>query len=299
MKKSQNIINRFQKDIRKLAVSDLPVLLIGETGVGEEVTAKKIHDQSAREKSPFISVNCSEIAGYAHLELFGNDLRISDTEIIGKFEEASGGSIYLDEIDSLSLELQASILRYLQEKKIFRHSGVHPIKVDVRIFAATQIDLGKVLRKGEFNEILYHYLNALSLYVPTLRECFDQIGLLAHEFLEEYKRSYSVKVSGFSDDALMAMMAYVWPGNIRELRKRIRMAVITCKDSLISPECLGFERFYQSSFSQALELAYCETEKNLIQFSLSRPNSNLSKAADYLGVSRTDLNKLLIKHRIT
>ncbi len=299
MKINQSIINRFYRDIEKLSESDLPVLLIGETGVGKEVTAKKIHDQSMRKECPFVTVNCSEIADYAHLALFGNDSRMSGREIIGKFEEASGGSIYLDEIDSLSLELQACILRYLQEKKIFRQSGVHPIKVDARIFAATQMDLEKVLRKGKFNEVLYHYLNALSLYVPSLRERYDQIILLAHEFLEECKRSYPTRVSGFSDDALMAMMAYVWPGNIRELRKRIRKAVLTCKGRLISPKCLGFERFHQSSFSQALELAYCETEKNLIQFSLNRPNSNLSKAADYLGVSRTDLNKLLIKHSIT
>ncbi len=299
MKTNKNITNRFYRDIEKFAGSDLPVLLIGETGVGKEVTAKKIHAQSSRKTSPFISVNCSEIIEYAHLELFGNDFRMSKTGIIGKFEEARGGSIYLDEIDSLSLEVQASLLRYLQEKQIYRQGGVHPIKVDVRIIAATQIDLEKALNIGDFNVILFHYLNVLSLYVPSLRERYDQIGLLAHEFLNEYKRSNVTKVSGFSDDALMAMMAYVWPGNIRELRHRIRRAALMCKGKLISPKCLGFERFYQSSFSQALEVAYCETEKKLIQYSLSRPNSNLSKAADYLGVSRTDLNKLLIKHRIS
>jgi len=301
VKKNQNLIHRFYRDIDKLAASDLPVLLIGETGVGKEVAAKKIHDRSIRKKQPFISVNCSEITDFAHLELFGNDSHISDTKMIGKFEEASGGSIYLDEIDSLSLGLQASILRYLQEKKIFRQGGVHPIKVDVRIFGASQMDLEKALRKGKFNEILYHYLNVLSLYVPPLREQFDQIGSLAQKFLEEYKRDYPVEISGFSDEALMAMMAYVWPGNIRELRKRVRKAVLTSKRRLITPECLGFEGFegfYLSSYNQALEVAYSETEKNLIQFSLRRPNSSLSKVADYLGISRTDLNKLLIKHRI-
>jgi len=208
------------------------------------------------------------------------------------------GTLFLDEIGDLPLDLQATLLRFLEERKLIRVGGTREINVDIRVIAATNVDLLGAIKNGQFREDLYHRLNVLQINVPALRERSEDIECLAWHFFEETKKQkLQNKVTGFSQDALSTMKVYAWPGNIRELRNRVQRSVVMSEHHLISPEDLGLDRRATLSHMQTLQEARDETEKIHIFFALRQTNNKVIAASRLLGVTRATLYRLLDKHK--
>jgi len=215
--------------ISRIADNNATVLLTGESGTGKEVLARTIHQQGNRASKPFVAINCAAIpAELLESELFGHEKGAFTGAYqtkIGKFELANGGTIFLDEIGSLRLDLQAKILRALQEREIERVGGTRTIKIDVRVIAASNRDLKKAVEEGTLREDLYYRLNVVPIYLPPLRARRDDIPLLVEHFLNKYNREFNRKVKGFSAGAAAALYHYDWPGNVRELENVIERVV--------------------------------------------------------------------------
>ncbi|MBQ3893557.1 MAG: sigma 54-interacting transcriptional regulator [Mailhella sp.] len=230
--------------ISMLAKTDAPVLLLGETGVGKDVLAKRIHRESDRKNCPFIKVDCGSISpGLIETELFGyvggTFSGANRNGKVGLIEAADSGTVYLDEIGELPLAMQTRLLRFLQDGEVLRVGATHPKRLDVRIIAATNKDLESAIRSGEFRSDLYYRLRIAVLEIPPLRERRDDILPMAHFFQDFYNHKYGRKMS-FSADAEKAMQAHAWPGNVRELRNMIQGLAVTCTDDVILPEHLPF-----------------------------------------------------------
>ncbi|MEK7338853.1 MAG: sigma-54 dependent transcriptional regulator, partial [candidate division NC10 bacterium] len=219
--------------VARIADNNATVLLTGESGTGKEVLARTIHQQSTRRQRPFVAVNCAAIPPeLLESELFGHERGAFTGAIqtrVGKFEMASSGSLFLDEIGGLRLDLQAKILRALQEREIERVGGSRTIKIDVRVIAASNRDLKKAVEEGVFRDDLYYRLNVVPIYLPPLRQRKDDIPLLVDHFLAKYNREFNRKVKGFSAGATAALYEYDWPGNVRELENVIERAVALAK----------------------------------------------------------------------
>jgi DNA-binding NtrC family response regulator len=233
--------------INKVAKTHSTVMIQGETGTGKELVAQEIHARSPRSHNPMITVNCAAIPSeLLESELFGHEKgaftgAVRDRK--GSFELAHGGTIFLDEIGDMSLDLQVKLLRALQEKEIKPVGSERNIPVDVRIMAATNKDLKEAIKKGEFREELYYRLNVVPVYVPPLRERGEDIPLLANHFLNKYNKEMKKTVQGFSEEAMTLLLNYSWPGNIRELENIIERAIILGESNIMRPQ----------SFNQLLE----------------------------------------------
>jgi DNA-binding NtrC family response regulator len=290
------------RDIRKIGSVDAPVLVQGESGTGKELTALAIHARSRRADAPFVAVNCGALpANLIQSELFGHEKGAftgAHQRKIGRIEGAAGGTIFLDEIGDLSLDLQVNLLRFLQEKTIERVGGTQSIHVDVRVIAATHVDLEKAVAEGRFREDLYYRLNVLHLRVPALRERENDIELLARFFFEKFSREKNPQVRGFSQQALQVMNTYSWPGNVRELINRIRRAMVMCENRLIAPADLGLERRSSKRCIRTLVGARAAAEKEAIQYALRHTRNNVSHAAHELRISRVTLYRLMEKYGI-
>ncbi len=289
-------------NLRKVQNVDSPVLIRGESGTGKELAARGIHKHSARCRSPFIAVNCGALP--THLiqsELFGHEKGAFTGAVqrkIGRIESAAGGTIFLDEIGDLPLDLQANLLRFLQEKTIERLGSNQSISVDVRVIAATHVDLEKAVEEGAFREDLYYRLNVLQLKIPPLRERHGDTELLAHTFFEEFSRDKNLVVKGFSQQALHVMSAYAWPGNVREMMNRIRSAMIMSENRLITPADLGLDERSVPKNVISLDDARDKAEMEVIRRYLQLNRNNVSKTARDLGVSRVTLYRLINKFNI-
>ena len=218
--------------IRKVAYTSTNVLITGESGTGKELIARSIHRQGNRRESPFVAINCAAIPSeLMESELFGHEKGAftgAHTRTIGKFEYANGGTLFLDEISTLRPDLQAKLLRVLQEREIERIGSNRPIKIDIRVIAATNTNLEDAVSKGTFRQDLYFRLNVVPIPIPPLRERRDDISLLARYFLNKFNNAFNKKVAGFSGKALDALTRYYWPGNIRELENLVeRMLVLS------------------------------------------------------------------------
>lgn len=283
--------------IDKFAAVEAPVLLSGESGSGKERIARAIHQRSQRANSHFIAVNCGALPSHLiQSELFGHEkgsFTGAHQRKVGRIEAATGGTLFLDEIGDLPLELQVNLLRFLQEKTIERVGGTESIDVDVRVIAATHVDLEQAVGAGKFREDLYFRLNVLHLHAPALVERKGDIELLAHFFFHEFANEKSKRVKGFSKDALRAMNQYHWPGNVRELMNRVRRAMVMCDSRLITREDLGLERRSSPRMLLTLEEARARAEQNAIKASLNHARNNISHAARLLGVSRVTLYRLM------
>ena len=215
---------------KKAAASSATVLLLGESGTGKEIFARFIHNHSERKSLPFIAINSVGLSKeLLESELFGHEQGAytgAYRRKVGKIELAHGGTIFLDEIGDISLELQAKLLRFLQEREFERVGGVTPIAVDVRIVAATNRDLQAALKQGSFREDLYHRLNVIALRLPPLRERIEDIPVLIQYFLKKFSTETGRAVSAITDETLRGLMAYHWPGNVRELANVIERAVV-------------------------------------------------------------------------
>lgn len=292
--------------IGTLAKADCTVLLRGESGTGKELVARAIHYSSQRAESSFVPVNCAAIPeSLLESELFGYEKGAftgAVTRKLGKFELASGGTIFLDEIADMSLAMQAKILRVIQERSFERLGGARPIKIDTRLITATNKDLEKLMRKASFREDLYYRLNVVSIYLPPLRERKEDIPLLVSHFLRNYNRLNSKKIKGVSSQALKLLMDYDWPGNVRELENVIERAIVLGEGDIILPQDLSLKVGEKPSGSRfnsgSIDISLVEAEKRLIKKTLKLTHGNKTKAAKILGIHRNTLRRKISRLRI-
>lgn len=237
-------ILQIKEMIEKVAPSDARVLITGENGSGKELVARSLHDLSARNKNPFIEVNCAAIPSeLIESELFGHEKGAFTSAVKdkkGKFELASGGTLFLDEIGDMSASAQAKVLRALQENVIQRVGSEKDIKIDARVIAATNKDLRKEIEAGRFREDLYHRLAVILIHVPSLNERRDDIPLLAEHFLTLVCNEHGIARKQFTDDALLSLQKTDWTGNIRELRNIVERLVILCSNQISGKDVLQF-----------------------------------------------------------
>jgi two-component system NtrC family response regulator len=292
--------------LKHASKTDYPVLITGNTGTGKEMAARAVHNLSQRAAKPLIIINCGAIPeNLLESELFGHEKGAFTGAVnrkIGKFEQADQGTIFLDEIGEVPLALQVKILRFLQECTIERVGGMRAIDLNIRIIAATNINLEDAIKRGSFREDLFYRLNVVSLRTPDLRERPEDILLLAHNFLHEESRTLRRGQTSFSPNALTALTTHDWPGNVRELQNRIRRALGTTIDKVITPGGLGLEDLpaeQQEHKLSTLKEARETAEKNAVRRSLALSGSNISEAARLLEVSRPTLHDLLKKHGIS
>jgi len=285
--------------IRRVAGSDVPVLIQGETGTGKELVARAIHRQSSRKDEAFVAINCGAIPEtLIESELFGHEKgSFTGAHKLqkGKVEFAHQGTLFLDEIGDLAMPMQVKLLRFLQEGKIERVGGQESIGVDVRIVAATNVSLQEAMEQGKFREDLFYRLGVVELVVPPLRERGEDTLVLARAFLARYK-SLNSKVNGLSQEACDAIRAYGWPGNVRQLENRMKRAVLMAKGGQLTPEDLELKPAEHTSTPHTLREARAQLEKGMIQQALALHNGNISRAAEDLGLSRQSFYDLLNKY---
>jgi DNA-binding NtrC family response regulator len=300
------------EQIRRFAACDVPVLITGESGTGKELVARAIHDHSRRAAGPFVALNCAAVpATLIASELFGYEKGAftgATTRKHGHIEHAHRGTLFLDEIGDMPIDLQGLLLRFLQEGEILRVGGRQPIKVDVRVVAATNVRLREAIAAGKLREDLYYRLNVLTIHLPPLRQRDGDIEVLATYFLRAIGRELQSEVHGFTPAAMAAMVAHSWPGNVRELIATTRRAVVLANRPLIDVGDLRLE-------PQPLALSP-RAKPGLRQRSASRPERgsaaergailqalqdsrfNMTRAAHLLGVSRATLYRMLERNQI-
>jgi len=283
--------------IEKVSKSDASVLVVGESGTGKELVARAIHRQSARRSGPFIAINCGAIPEtLLESELFGHEKGAftgAHVQRQGRVELANGGTLFLDEIGELPGTLQVKLLRFLQEREIERIGGRAPIEVDVRIIAATNIDLSKAMSEGRFREDLYYRLAVVVVSMPALRQRQGDIQLLSKAFLQRQTIAHE-KPLIFTPKAVKAMEVYGWPGNVRELENRIQRAAIMAENGRITPKDLGISQ-YSDFEGQGLEKARQVVERQMVEAAIARNRGNLTRAAAELEISRPSLYELIDK----
>ncbi|GIX49557.1 MAG: sigma-54-dependent Fis family transcriptional regulator [Candidatus Tectimicrobiota bacterium] len=286
--------------VRKVAATDAPVLIMGESGTGKEMVARAIHRHSRRRSGPFVAINCGAIPEtLLESELFGHERGAftgAHVQRKGRIELAQGGTLFLDEIGELPLALQVKLLRFLQEYELERLGGREAIPVDVRVLAATKVDLQQAMAAGRFREDLYYRLGVIVITLPPLRERGDDVLVLAKALLQRYAREYGKPITGFDRQALLALQRHSWPGNVRELENRLKRAVILAEGPKITPEDLELTSPYAKYEGQGLRAAREALEKELIQRALARHQGNVTRTAAELGVSRPTLHELINKY---
>jgi len=297
-RKIQDMLSR----ARSVAPSTATVLIQGESGTGKELLAAYVHHHSRNPQAPYVAVNCAALPDtLAESELFGHEKGSFTGAIgrkIGKFELAKQGSLVLDEISEMPLPLQAKLLRGLQEKEIDRIGGTHPIPIDARVIAISNVDLKTAVTEGKFRQDLYYRINVIPLTLPPLRERKEDIELLAEHFLRKYCLANQKTITAINDIAMKIMRNYSWKGNIRELENTIERAVLISVGGIILPEHLLLDLSEHESESAAtfsVNAGYTvrEMEKELIFRTLKDVNDNRTHAAELLGISiRTLRNKL-------
>ncbi|WP_223502575.1 sigma-54 dependent transcriptional regulator [Pseudomonas sp. BF-R-24] len=296
-------IRELRKLLSKLAPTESPVLIRGESGTGKELVARTLHRQSQRHSKPFIAINCGAIPEHLiQSELFGHEKGAftgAHQRKVGRIEAANGGTLFLDEIGDLPLELQANLLRFLQEKHIERVGGSQLIPVDVRVLAATHTDLEAAIEKKRFREDLYYRLNVLQVATVPLRERHGDLAVLANHFSHFYSHETGRRPRSFSEDALIAMGKHDWPGNVRELANRVRRGLVLAEGRQIEARDLGLiSQHTLAAPMGTLEEYKSRAERQALCDVLSRHSDNLSVAAKVLGVSRPTFYRLLHKHQI-
>lgn len=290
-------------NLRKYAPVELPVLITGETGSGKEIAARALHGLSARRTHPFVAINCGALPlNLVQSELFGHERGAftgANVRRIGHFEAAAGGTVFLDEVGDLPLDAQTSLLRLLQEGTLERVGSSQLIKLDVRVLAATHVDLELAVAQGGFREDLYYRLNVLRLRMPALRERDGDVELLAQHFLDAFRLRHQGFARGFSSGARQALRRYAWPGNVRELLNRVQRAAVVAEGPLISAGDLDLvDTQLMSGSRPSLDLTRVSAEREAVLNSLRDSHFNISECARRLGVSRVTVYRLCKKHRM-
>lgn len=293
---------RVCRTIEKVANTGATVMLLGESGTGKEVLARGLHQSSNRRAERFVAINCAAIPeNLLESELFGYEkgsFTGAAKTTLGKIETANGGTLMLDEIGDLPMPLQAKLLRFLQERVIERVGGRQEIPVDVRIVCATHQDLKQLTTEGRFREDLYYRLAEIVVIIPPLRARVGDAALLAHAFTKRFAQEQNRRHLSLSEDALRAIEAHKWPGNIRELENCIKRATIMADGSQVTADDLGLAvpAGEQDDASLDLRTVRDEAEKKAVIAALARSNGNVLRAAELLGVSRPTLYDLM--HRL-
>jgi len=304
------------RSIGRLAGSSMTVLITGESGTGKELVARALHDHSPRADNTFVALNTSAIASeLLESELFGHEKGAftgADARRIGRFEQADGGTLFLDEIGDMSPALQTRLLRVLAESEFYRVGGQTPIKVDVRVIAATNQDLARAVKESRFREDLFHRLNVIRINTPPLRQRRDDIPMLLKHYLAEAAKELGATVKSIDAEAMDALQAFGWPGNVRQLVNATRRLTVTAPGGVITaqdvPDDLGgsespkraakewtrvlaswAERQLHNSDAPLLDTALPEFEKTLIEIAMSRTNGHRQEAAKLLGWGRNTL----------
>ncbi|MBX7256087.1 MAG: sigma-54 dependent transcriptional regulator [Candidatus Hydrogenedentes bacterium] len=289
------------EQIKKVADSRATILIRGESGTGKELVARAIHHSGIRREKPFIKVNCAALsAGLLESELFGHEKGAftgAHERKIGRFQLADTGTLLLDEITEISIELQPKLLRALQEREFERVGGTVPIQVDTRIICTSNRNLEEAVDKGQLREDLFYRLNVIPIVLPPLRERKDDIPALMDFFLKRFAQENARRITGYSDEARTLFMEYDWPGNVRELQNTIERAVVLSTEPLLKPEhfSLNHARFGANDTRSALTVGatVADMERQLIFKTLEQCGQNRTHAAKILGISvRTLRNKL-------
>ncbi|MBI1911382.1 MAG: PEP-CTERM-box response regulator transcription factor [Deltaproteobacteria bacterium] len=287
--------------VRRVATTDVPVLITGESGTGKELIARAIHSNSIRRGKPFIPINCGAIPdNLLESELFGHEKGAftgAHMQRSGKIELAQTGTLFLDEIGELPLALQVKLLRFLQDHKVERVGGRETLDMDVRIIAATNRNIKKLIKEEKFREDLYYRLAVVTMELPPLRERGDDLILLARNFLQKFSTDKTLP-KALSIEAIESINTYEWPGNVRELENRVRRAITFSEGPLIKPADLGFGTFEETS-QLDLKKAKEDLEYKFVSMAIIKHNGNISKAAEELGLSRPTVHHIIKKHNIT
>jgi DNA-binding NtrC family response regulator len=295
--------------IEKVARSNATILVLGETGVGKELVAEALHHNSTRADQPFVKMNCAALhENLLESELFGHERGAftgADRRRVGRFELANGGTLFLDEIGNMSVSTQAKVLRVLQEREFERLGGTVTIKVDVRLVAATNLDLQEAISRGGFREDLFYRLNVVTIKVPPLRERREDIIPLAKYFIDQAAIDIKKDVRGIDPGAVRMLQRHTWPGNIRELKNSMERAVLMCEQSFIRQEDLNLMAGASDTENPHVQLRLPpngieleELEKQAILEALRIHNWVQKDAAKFLGISSRVMNYKVAKYEI-
>ena len=289
--------------VELVAPSRANVLIYGESGTGKEMIADAIHHNSPRRDKPYVKVHCAALPEtLLESELFGHEKGAFTGAIMrkrGRFELASLGTIFLDEIGEISLKTQVKLLRVIQEREFERVGGEQSVKVDVRIISATNKNLKEEIERGNFREDLYYRLDVVSIHVPPLRDKKDDIPLMVHKFIEDFSSENNKEIEGITNGALKLLMSYKWPGNVRELRNVIESIVVLTKSKVITeqdlpPDILSKDERSYLKLQAGVDLG--EAEKRLILFTLENTGGNKTKASEILRIGRKTLHRKLAEY---
>jgi len=292
--------------IRKVAATDVPVLITGASGTGKEMVARAIHQRSLRARGPFVEVNCGAIPReLLESELFGHEKGAftgAHRTIIGHAERAQNGTLFLDEVGELPVDLQVKLLRFLQEYSFVRVGGRQPIHVDLRVISATNTDLQELIAAGRFREDLYYRLDVVNITLPPLKDRGDDALIMANVFLKRYAARIGKNIKGFTPEAVAALQAHPWPGNVRELINRVRRSVVMTDGSRVVPENLALEpvaREPEPVFNgKSLKEARAEFEARLVGEALQQFQGNVHLASKALKVSRSTMYHFIQKYQL-
>jgi DNA-binding NtrC family response regulator len=306
-------MQKLSRLISQVARTTTTVLITGESGTGKELIARAIHRRGPRRDKPFVPVNPAAIPeSLVESELFGHEKGAftgAHQRKLGRFELAQGGTLFLDEIGLLRPEVQAKLLRVLQEREIERVGGTHPIRIDVRIVAATNLDLKRAVATGGFREDLFYRLNVVPITVPPLRDRIEDLPLLVDHFIRRYNHEFNKRIEALTPDALAALGAYGWPGNVRELQNIVERTVVLVDGPLISAADLPLDLTVSPTRPSAapgpdkrhvdLNEASDRFERLIVQRVLEEARGNVSEAARVLGLHRNSLKAKLARWRIS
>ncbi|MBI5453908.1 MAG: PEP-CTERM-box response regulator transcription factor [Deltaproteobacteria bacterium] len=295
---SQKMLDVFVT-VRKVAATGVPVLITGESGTGKELIARAIHNESSRRSRPFIPINCGAIPeNLLETELFGHEKGAftgAHAQRNGRIESAEGGTLFLDELGELPLALQVKLLRFLQDHKIERVGGRGALEMDVRVIAATNRGVKKLISEGRFREDLYYRLAVVTIDLPPLRERGDDLVIMAKSLLAKFSPDAD-NPKHLSTEAIETLKAHDWPGNVRELENRIRRAVTFAEGHLIRPSDLGFTPGEEKRETLDLKKAKEDLEVKFVQLAIQKHNGNISRAAEELGLSRPTVHSIIKRH---
>lgn len=292
------------RTVEKIAPSDITTLLLGASGTGKERFARALHQLSPRAAKKLVAINCAAIPeNLLESELFGYEKGAftgASQQTLGKIEYADGGTLFLDEIGDLPLELQAKLLRFIQERVVERIGGRREISVDVRIICATHQNLEERIRDGRFREDLYYRVSEMTIQIPALKDRSGDAAVLAKAFLSRFAGELGSAVKGFDDGAMAAIETYTWPGNVRELESRVKRGVIMAEGSQVTAEDMELNMADGELNDMPVNLRRVReaAERQAIIRAMSYTDDNISEAASLLGVTRPTLYNLLNKHRI-
>ena len=296
-------IGRLAADVHRVAKSDFSVVIMGETGAGKELVARAVHADSARAEAPFVAVDCGAIPeNLLESELFGHEkgsFTGAERQKFGRFELADGGTLFMDEIGNMPPGSQAKFLRVIQDRKLYRVGGIKPVKVDIRLIVAANQDLHEMMVGGKFRKDLYYRLSDFTIRIPALRERKEDIPYLAKRFLDLANIELKKVITGFSDEAVDALISYSWPGNVRQLRSVIRRAALVARDTIAEKD-LGIEQasapgmvfppkvqgmpWKNASLSEIVRQSVLAVEKEVLTEVLKFTGGNKARAARLLQV---------------